>query len=471
MSMDIFRKYDIRGIYNEDLTNEIAYEIGLSLGNQISNNKDNTNKIVIAKDARLSGDSLFNNLSQGFIDAGIDVYYIGTAPTPVLYHYVATKDFLNGIIITGSHNPSEYNGMKIIINNSSFYGDALEALAHTIQNKEYQKSNHQGKLITCDDAIENYKQDILQKILINDATKQNLKNLKVVIDSGNGVAGMVAPHLLRELGCEVIDLFSEPDGSFPNHHPDPAKLANLKDLQQAVLEHNADLGLAFDGDADRLGVVTNKTEVIFPDRILMLFAVDVLKKHPQATIVYDVKCCRHLEKVIKDHNGIPLMYCTGHSLIKSKIKESGALLAGEMSGHMFFVDNWYGFDDGIYSAVRLLDYYAEIKANQKITFSELMEKFDDNSISTPEINILTSETRKHAIITELAKTGQFGDCKKIDIDGLRIEYTDGWGLVRASNTTPNLVLRFEAKDQKCIDEIQDTFKRELLKVAPEVEWM
>jgi len=470
MSMDIFRKYDIRGIYNQDLTDEIAYEIGLALGNKINSLENPDSRIVIAKDARFSGDSLAKNLSNGLTDAGIDVYDIGTAPTPVLYHYVASKKFANGIVITGSHNPSEYNGMKIIIDNASFFGDDLENLAKKIHAQDLQKSASKGKVISKDDAIDNYEQDIINKILVNNTKKENLKNIKVVIDSGNGVAGIVAPSLLRKLGCEVIDLYSEPDGSFPNHHPDPAKLANLKDLQEEVLKHNADLGLAFDGDADRLGVITNKAEVIWPDRILMLFAVDVLKNHPNATIVYDVKCSRHLEKVIKDNNGIPLMYCTGHSLIKSKIKESGALLAGEMSGHMFFKDNWYGFDDGIYSAVRLLDFYADIKATQNISFSELMEQYDDKSISTPEINLATTESKKHSIITELAKHGEFGDCKKIDIDGLRVEYTCGWGLVRASNTTPNLVLRFEAKNQEAIDKIQNTFKKELAKVAPEIKW-
>ena len=470
MSMDIFRKYDIRGIYNKDLTNEITYKIGLSLGNIITSTEDNSNKIVIGKDARLSGEELFKNLSQGFMDAGVDVCYIGSTPTPVLYHYVATKDFKNGIIITGSHNPSEYNGMKIIINGSSFYGRDIESLAKKVLENNFKKSQMQGALIEKADAIDNYEDDVVSKILTSDKKKADFRQLKVVIDSGNGIAGVVAPSLLKKLGCQVIDLYSEPDGNFPNHHPDPAKPANLKDLQETVLEERADLGLAFDGDADRLGVVTNKTDIIFPDRILMLFAIDVLKKHPGATIVYDVKCCRHLEEVIKEHNGIPLMYCTGHSLIKSKIKQSKALLAGEMSGHIFFVDNWYGFDDGIYSAVRLLDFYAEIKADTNMTFADLMDKFDDKSITTPEINIATSESQKHNIIDELAKSGQFGDCKKIDIDGLRIEYDNGWGLVRASNTTPCLVLRFEGKDQKAIDEIQGIFKRELGKVAPDVTW-
>lgn len=469
MSMDIFRKYDIRGIYNKDLTTEIAYKIGVGLGNKITSlNVDQ--KIVIAKDARLSGDNLFQNLAKGLNDAGIDVYNIGIAPTPVLYHYVATKNFANGVVITGSHNPSEYNGMKIIINNASFFGEDLENLGKTIYNSNLKLSDKKGVIVNCDDAIENYEQDIINKILTSEEKKKNFKNLKIVTDSGNGVAGIVAPSLLRKLGCNVIDLFSNPDGTFPNHHPDPAKLQNLKDLQKTVLENQADLGLAFDGDADRLGVVTNNAEVIFPDRILMLFAVDVLKKYPNATIVYDVKCSRHLEKVIKDHNGTPLMYCTGHSLIKAKIKESGAKLAGEMSGHMFFKDNWYGFDDGIYSAVRLLDFYAAIKAKEQISFQELMDRYDDKSVSTPEINLATTESKKHTIIDDLLKNGQFGECKKIDIDGLRIEYNDGWGLVRASNTTPNLVLRFEGKDNLTIEKIQNIFKKEIAKIAPEIAW-
>ena len=470
MSMDIFRKYDIRGIYNQDLTNEIAYEIGLSLGNIIFNNQNNTNKIAIGKDARLSGDALFENLSKGFMDAGIDVYYIGIAPTPVLYHYVATKDFQNGIIITGSHNPSEYNGMKIIINNTSFFGENIETLANIIKNKDFQKAEILGKLYDKSDAIENYENDVINRILTNNHKKNIFKNLKIVVDSGNGVAGIVAPELFRKLGCDVIDLYSDPDGNFPNHHPDPAKPENLKDLQQAVIDNNADLGIAFDGDADRLGVITNKAEIIYPDRYLMLFAIDVLQKHPKATIVYDVKCCKHLEEVIKQHNGTPLMYCTGHSLIKSKIKTSNAMLAGEMSGHIFFVDNWYGFDDGIYSGVRLLDIFAEVKNSENITFSELMNKYDDHSISTPEINIPAPDKEKHIIIENLAKSGQFGDCRKIEIDGLRVEYENGWGLVRASNTTPCLVLRFEGKDQNSINEIQNIFKRELAKVAPDLSY-
>ena len=446
LTSSIFRAYDIRGIVDEQLSESMLYHIGLAVGTQVIRNGENS--IAVGADGRLSSPRLGRALMKGLSDTGCKVFNLGAVPTPVLYFGVKTLGTESGIMLTGSHNPSNYNGCKIVIGGKTLANESITALHDLIQHQDYQRGTGSIEDHFIDQA---YQDKISQDISLS-------RPLKVVLDAGNGIAGDIAPKLFKQLGCEVIELYCEVDGNFPNHHPDPGKPENLVDLKAAVAKHKADIGLAFDGDGDRVGVVTDTGKMIYPDKLLMLFAQDVISRNPNAEIIYDVKCTRLLEPFIKNIGGVPTMWKTGHSLIKSKMISTGALLAGEMSGHIFFKERWYGFDDGIYSAVRL----CEILANSTESASELFKRFPED-VSTPEININVTEDEKFELVRQLQKA-QFATGKVSTIDGIRVDYPDGWGLVRASNTTPVLVLRFEGQSQAVLQRIQDEFQRHLYAV-------
>ena len=449
---DIFRAYDIRGVVGDTLSAETAYWIGRAVGSEsLAQNEPN---VSVGRDGRLSGPELVQQLIQGLHDSGCHVSDVGLVPTPALYYAANVLAGKTGVMLTGSHNPKDYNGFKIVIAGDTLANEQIQALHDRI--KTGNLTSAKGS-ITKVDILDRYFKQIKDDIVM-------ARKMKVVVDCGNGAAGVIAPQLIEALGCEVISLFAEVDGNFPNHHPDPGKLENLQDLIAKVKETGADLGLAFDGDGDRVGVVTNEGNVVYPDRLLMLFALDVLKRNPGADIIFDVKCTRRLTPLIQEHGGRPVMWKTGHSLIKKQMKKSGALLAGEMSGHIFFKERWFGFDDGIYSAARLL----EILSQESMSAEELFETFP-NDVSTPEINIKVTDTTKFSIIEALEKDAQWGDAKLTSIDGVRVDYPHGWGLVRASNTTPVLVLRFEAETEAELQRIKDVFHAELKKVAPDLQ--
>nr|WP_024687409.1 phosphomannomutase/phosphoglucomutase [Pseudomonas asturiensis] len=448
----IFRAYDIRGVVGDTLSAETAYWIGRAIGSEsLAQNEPN---VSVGRDGRLSGPELVEQLIQGLHDSGCHVSDVGLVPTPALYYAANVLAGKTGVMLTGSHNPKDYNGFKIVIAGDTLANEQIQALHERIKTNNL--TSQKGS-ITKVDILDRYFKQIKDDIVM-------ARRLKVVVDCGNGAAGVIAPQLIEALGCEVISLFAEVDGNFPNHHPDPGKLENLQDLIAKVNETGADLGLAFDGDGDRVGVVTNKGNVVYPDRLLMLFALDVLKRNPGADIIFDVKCTRRLTPLISEHGGRPVMWKTGHSLIKKEMKKSGALLAGEMSGHIFFKERWFGFDDGIYSAARLL----EILSQESTSAEDLFETFP-NDISTPEINIKVTDVTKFSIIEALEKDAQWGDAKLTSIDGVRVDYPKGWGLVRASNTTPVLVLRFEAETEAELQRIKDVFHAELKKVAPDLD--
>ena len=448
----IFRAYDIRGVVGDTLSAETAYWIGRAIGSQSI--EQGEPHVSVGRDGRLSGPELVQQLIQGLHDAGCHVSDVGLVPTPALYYAANVLAGKTGVMLTGSHNPKDYNGFKIVIAGDTLANEQIQALHDRIKTNNLPEAK--GSVVQVN-ILERYFAQIKDDIVL-------ARKLKVVVDCGNGAAGVIAPQLIEALGCEVISLFSEVDGNFPNHHPDPGKLENLQDLIAKVNETGADLGLAFDGDGDRVGVVTNKGNVVYPDRLLMLFALDVLKRNPGADIIFDVKCTRRLTPLISQHGGRPVMWKTGHSLIKKEMKKSGALLAGEMSGHIFFKERWFGFDDGIYSAARLL----EILSQESQSAEDLFETFP-NDISTPEINIKVTDVTKFTIIEALEKDAQWGDAKLTTIDGVRVDYPKGWGLVRASNTTPVLVLRFEAETEEELQRIKDVFHAELKKVAPDLE--
>ncbi|HCN64648.1 MAG TPA: phosphomannomutase/phosphoglucomutase [Pseudomonas sp.] len=448
----IFRAYDIRGVVPQTLTAETAYWIGRAIGSQSL--AEGEPHVSIGRDGRLSGPALVERLIQGVADSGCHVSDVGLVPTPALYYAANVLAGKSGVMLTGSHNPSNYNGFKIVIAGDTLANEQIQALHTRLKNNDLTWGEGSIERV---DILSRYADEIVKDIKL-------AKKLKVVVDCGNGAAGVIAPQLLEALGCEVIPLFCEVDGNFPNHHPDPGKPENLVDLIAKVKETNADLGLAFDGDGDRVGVVTNTGTMVFPDRLLMLFAQDVLERNPNAEIIFDVKCTRRLTPLIKEYGGRPLMWKTGHSLIKKKMKATGALLAGEMSGHIFFKERWFGFDDGIYSAARLL----EILSKQQQTAEELFETFP-NDISTPEINIDVTDESKFSII-EALHDAQWGEAAELtSIDGVRVDYPQGWGLVRASNTTPVLVLRFEADTEAELQRIKDVFHAQLKRVAPDLQ--
>ncbi|NNA05627.1 phosphomannomutase/phosphoglucomutase [Pseudomonas lundensis] len=448
----IFRAYDIRGVVPETLTAETAYWIGRAIGAE-SLAKDEPN-VSVGRDGRLSGPELVERLIQGVADSGCHVSDVGLVPTPALYYAANVLAGKSGVMLTGSHNPSNYNGFKIVIAGDTLANEQIQALHTRLKTNDLTWG--EGSIAKVE-ILEQYATQITSDIKLQ-------KRLKVVVDCGNGAAGVIAPQLIEALNCEVIPLFCEVDGHFPNHHPDPGKPENLVDLIAKVKEVGADLGLAFDGDGDRVGVVTNTGTMVFPDRLLMLFAQDVLVRNQAAEIIFDVKCTRRLIPLIKENGGRPLMWKTGHSLIKKKMKETGALLAGEMSGHIFFKERWYGFDDGIYSAARLL----EILSHRQESAEEVFAAFP-NDISTPEINIDVTDESKFSIISAL-HDAQWGEAAELTtIDGVRVDYPHGWGLVRASNTTPVLVLRFEADTEAELQRIKDVFHAQLKRVAPDLQ--
>jgi phosphomannomutase/phosphoglucomutase len=440
----IFREYDIRGIVPSQI-NELSIK---SISHAVAKkcNDENIHELVLGRDGRLSGERILNLLSKELQSNGIDIVNIGIVTSPLLYFAAKKLPSKSGIMITGSHNPKNYNGFKIVINDVPISG--LEILS-LLSDKPINETNI-GKEVYNKDIKDEYIQEVLSH-----SSKQP-KKIKVVLDCGNGSAGEIAPKLIRSLGYEVIELFCEIDGNFPNHHPDPGKVENLQDLIQAVHENSADVGMAFDGDGDRLGVVTEKGEIIFPDQLMMIFAKDVLKKFPGKEIVFDVKCTNLLSNIIKESGGIPVMSPTGHFHIKNTLKQTNAPLAGEMSGHIFFNDKWHGFDDGHYSAFRLL----EIMNDLNIPLSTILDQLP-KAFSTPELNINVSEDKKFEVVKNFVDKAQFEGGTKVTIDGLRVDFDDGWGLIRASNTTPKLVLRFEAKTSSRLKEIKNMFLDQL----------
>ncbi len=440
----VFRAYDIRGIIGQQLDEDSFYSIGRAISCRL--HALNRASIFLARDGRLTSESLTDALKQGLLDSGIDVFDLGAVATPVMYYATHIADIDSGLMVTGSHNPADYNGIKMVLAGTTLANTDIDALYDLNQSGETISGQGQCRSY---DIIDEYTQRILQDIKLQ-------RPLKVVVDCGNGIAGPVIPGVIEQLGCDVIPLYCDVDGRFPNHHPDPTVEANLADLKVAVAAHQADIGLAFDGDADRLGVITNQGELIWPDRLMMLYARDLLKHNQGATIVYDVKCSSHLAAVIEEAGGVARMCPTGHSLVKRVMKQEKAALAGEMSGHLFFKDRWYGFDDALYSACRLL----EILSQSSETVSEQFAAIP-NSINTPEIKIPIRDEDKFIFMQRFGEQAQFPDASVIAIDGLRVEYKHGWGLIRASNTTPCLVARFEAQDDASLSEIQALFKIQL----------
>ncbi|POA97131.1 phosphomannomutase/phosphoglucomutase [Chromobacterium sinusclupearum] len=445
LSKDIFKAYDIRGIVGKTLTAAVAQQIGQAIGSEAQARK--VKAIVIGRDGRLSGPELSESLAAGIRSAGVDVIDVGRVATPMLYFAAHQLGTLSGVMVTGSHNPPDYNGFKMMLAGDTLAGEDIQKLYQRIADGNLAEG--EGSYRT-EDIAEAYFDRITSDIKLE-------RPLNIVVDSGNGVAGAFAPLLYRRLGCKVRELFCDVDGNFPNHHPDPAKPENLKDVIEALQKTDAELGLAFDGDGDRLGVVTKDGNIIWPDRQLMLYAADVLERNPKAKVIFDVKSTRLLKPWIKKNGGVPVMARTGHSFIKAKIKETGALLAGEMSGHVFFKERWYGFDDGIYTGARLLEVLSRVENP-----SELLNALP-NAVSTPELNLkMAKEGENHSLIAKLQETAQFDGAEEVNtLDGLRVEYKDGFGLARASNTTPVIVLRFEADNEEALERIKGDFRRVL----------
>lgn len=442
---EIFKAYDIRGIVGKTLTPEAVTRIGQAIGSEAQ--ARGVKAVCIGRDGRLSGPELSDALSAGLRAAGIDVIDVGRVATPMLYFAAHELGTLSGVMVTGSHNPPEYNGLKMMLAGETLSGDAIQALYRRIETKDL--ASGEGGYRT-HDIVEAYLERITSSIKLS-------RPMNIVVDCGNGVPGAFAPVLYRRLDCRVRELFCDVDGTFPNHHPDPSQPKNLQDVIKALQTTDAELGLAFDGDGDRLGVVTKDGHIIYPDRQLMLFAGDVLSRNSGAKVIFDVKSTRNLAPWIREMGGEPIMARTGHSFIKAKMKETGALLAGEMSGHVFFKERWYGFDDGMYAGARLLEILSQVDDP-----SELLNALP-NSISTPELNIKLKEGENYALIERLQQNARFdGASEIITLDGLRVEYPDGFGLARASNTTPVIVLRFEADDEAALLRIQEDFRKVLV---------
>ena len=451
MNKNIFREYDIRGVYPKDLNEDVYFEIGNAIASKC--NQLSIDSIVLGRDGRLSGKSLMNALENSLLSNGINVENIGIVTSPLLYYAAKKHSSKSGIMVTGSHNPKEYNGIKMIINDEPVSGTEIFKLVGTPNN-----SNSKGTSTINNDVIDNYIEEVKSKSI------QSNHEIKVVIDCGNGAAGVIAPKLFKALGFNVVEIYSEVDGNFPNHHPDPGKPENLKDLSDKVLSEKANIGLAFDGDGDRLGIVDNEGKIIPQDKFLMLLAKDVLKNSPRAKIIFDVKCTNRLKDVILSFGGEPIMSPTGHFHIKKMLRKTNAHLAGEMSGHIFFNDDWYGFDDAHYSGFRLI----KILIENESELAELLGEFPDG-FTTPEINLDVDEDKKFQIVDEFKKSASFKNASVSMLDGLRVEYEDGWGLLRASNTTPKLVLRFEGTSQKSLDNIIRKFNDEFQKVHPNLD--
>jgi phosphomannomutase/phosphoglucomutase len=446
----IFKAYDIRGIVDKTLTEEAVYWIGRAIGSEADQRGEQ--HIYVGRDGRLSGPKLIDALKRGLVDSGRHVTDLGMVPTPVLYFAAYALGSGSGIMLTGSHNPPDYNGLKMVLGGTTLSGDDIQDLHARLKNQ--QLVDGKGKQDTAD-VVQQYIERITGDVKLK-------RKLKVIVDCGNGVPGAVAPKLLRALGCDITELFCDVDGNFPNHHPDPSQPENLEDLTHALKQQHADIGLAFDGDGDRLGIVTPEGKVIWADRQMMLYARDVLSRNPGAKIIFDVKCTTNLPKVIAEAGGEPIMWKTGHSFVKAKLKETGGLLAGEMSGHIFFKERWYGFDDALYTAARLL----EILAKDTRPVDEIFNELPDN-VNTPELKLNTAEGEQHTLVKKLVEHANFPDGKLTTIDGLRVDFADGFGLARASNTTPCVVIRFEASNQNALTRIQDQFRALIKSQAPD----
>lgn len=447
---EIFKAYDIRGIVGRTLTPAIVEGIGRAIGSEARARR--CGAIVIGRDGRLSGPELSSALASGLRASGVDVIDVGLVATPMAWFAAHHFETLSAAMLTGSHNPPEYNGIKIMIGGDTLAGEAIQALRQRIVTGELAQGSGAYRQHDISGA---YLERIVGDVRL-------ARPMKIAIDCGNGVAGATAPALYRRLGCDVTELYCDVDGTFPNHHPDPSQPENLADLIAALASGAGELGLAFDGDGDRLGVVTRSGRIIYPDRQLMLFAADVLGRNPGAEIIFDVKSTRYLFSWIRQHGGRPLMWKTGHSFIKKKLRETGAPLAGEMSGHVFFKERWYGFDDGLYAGARLLEILSR-ESDLDAAFARLPD-----AVNTPELHLKLAEGENYSLMEKLARSARFDGAREvITIDGLRVEYADGFGLARPSNTTPVVVLRFEADDEQALRRIQEDFRREIVKVKPD----
>ena len=444
----IFRANDIRGVSYRDLTEEVIYKLGKALGSEAQDR--GINEFIIGRDGRLSSPDMFEWLSSGVISTGCGVIDIGIVTSPMFYHSTFWLNSSSGVVITGSHNPGEYNGFKIVFNNQSTSSDEILLLKKRMLNNDFKDGSG---MIKGEAIEESYINKIVENINLE-------KKLNISIDCGNGAAGVVAKKVYEKLGCNVVELFGELDGSFPNHHPDPSRIENMQDLIDSVKINDSSIGLAFDGDADRLGVISPDGEMIYPDRQMILFARQVIQSRPNAKVVFDVKCSKLLSDEILKLGGEPLICKTGHTFIKQKIRQTGAQIGGEMSGHIFFNDRWPGYDDGIYAGARMLEIVAASENNIFINIP--------NMVSTPEINIPADDDKKFKIVDEFIENSKFTEATIVDIDGIRVEFKKGWGLLRASNTSPVLVLRFEAETKEALENIKNIFYQNLKKVYPGV---
>ena len=451
IAASIFKAYDIRGIVPSTLNEDVARSVGRAFGQAAL--AEGERVVAVGRDGRLSGPALSQALMAGLVEAGVDVLDVGMCTTPMLY-FAASTLCTSGIMVTGSHNPKDYNGFKMVLAGRAIYGPEIQALRQTIEAERWSLPG--GGQVRQADVLEAYTARIVGDVQLS-------RPIKVVVDCGNGVAGATAPGIFRALGCEVLELFSEVDGTFPNHHPDPSKPENLRDVVRALQETDAELGLAFDGDGDRLGIVTKDGQTIYPDRQMMLFAQDVLSRVPGATILFDVKCTQRLAPAIRAAGGVPEMYKTGHSLVKARMKEVDSPLGGEMSGHIFFKERWFGFDDGTYAGCRLLEILSR-EADPSAVLNALPTSF-----STPELNVACAEGEPHALTAELqalAPAVFTAPAQISTIDGLRVDWPDGFGLIRASNTTPVLVLRFEGQTEAALQRIEAQMLALLERVKP-----
>ena len=448
---EIFKAYDIRGIVGQSLTADIVEQIGRAIGTEALAAGDRA--VIVGRDGRLSGPTIAGALMDGICATGCDAVDIGMVPTPLTYFATEALDIGSAVSVTGSHNPPDYNGLKVMIGTHTLAAERIQDLRKRIEDQAFSVGTGQRHI---EDVVPEYMRRVVADVRLK-------RPLRVVTDCGNGVAGMAAPQLMRDIGCDVVELFSEVDGTFPNHHPDPSVADNLAPLIEAVHREEADLGVAFDGDGDRLGVVTDTGQVIWPDRQMILFAQDILSRNPGAKIIYDVKCTRLLPAAIKHAGGDALMWKTGHSFIKAKLRETGGAFAGEMSGHLFFKERWYGFDDALYAAARLCEVLSNDTRLPSAVFAEIPD-----TVNTPELRIEMQEGEHHALIGELVAEGDFSGGQICNIDGVRVDFEDGFGLARASNTTPTVILRFEADTEAALRRIQNLYREQILALRPEL---
>jgi phosphomannomutase/phosphoglucomutase len=447
----IFREYDIRGVVGEDLTEPVVEELGKAYGTMLADRVQGPGKVSVGYDVRPSSEGLAAALTRGILSTGVDVVNIGLVPTPVLYFSLFHLDVAGGMMVTGSHNPPEFNGFKVAIGKTTIYGEEIKALGEIIAEGAYKKG--QGRL-SSQDVLQTYIQEVKARV------GPFARPIKVVADAGNGCGGLTAPRILRDLGADLVELYTKPDGTFPHHHPDPTIVANMQDLINTVRTEKAEMGVAYDGDADRLGVVDDQGNIIWGDQLMILFSREVLQKRPGAPIIFEVKCSQALVEEIEKHGGQPIMWRTGHSLIKEKMKEEGAPLAGEMSGHLFFADEYFGYDDAVYASCRLI----RIRAASEQSISQMLADVP-KYYSTPEIRVDCPDEEKFKVVTEIA-TYFKKHYKVIDVDGVRVLFGDGWGLVRASNTQPALVVRFEARTPERLAEIKKVMADRLAEISP-----